>query len=49
MDFAKQVVKALEVPHTDEEGVSSGLQFVSVSLKFRLGLKVQAYCIVPER
>ncbi|KAG3229927.1 NCS1 nucleoside transporter family [Suillus brevipes Sb2] len=27
MDFAKQVVKALEVPHTDEEGVSSGLQF----------------------
>lgn len=30
MDFAKQIVKALEVPHTDE-GVSSGLQFVSVS------------------
>ncbi|KAG1876238.1 hypothetical protein F4604DRAFT_1760220 [Suillus subluteus] len=29
MDFARKVVKALEVPHTHEEGVPSGLQFVS--------------------
>ncbi|KAJ8595846.1 NCS1 nucleoside transporter family [Rhizopogon salebrosus TDB-379] len=29
MDFARKVVKALEVPHTQEESSSSGLQFVS--------------------
>ncbi|KAG1862092.1 permease for cytosine/purines, uracil, thiamine, allantoin-domain-containing protein [Suillus subalutaceus] len=29
MDFARKVVKALEVPHTHKEGVPSGLQFVS--------------------
>jgi hypothetical protein len=34
MDFARKVVKALEVPHTQEESSSGGLQFVSVSLTF---------------
>ncbi|KAG1736145.1 permease for cytosine/purines, uracil, thiamine, allantoin-domain-containing protein [Suillus paluster] len=29
MDFARKLIKALEVPHTHEEGASSGLQFVS--------------------
>ncbi|KAG2142440.1 permease for cytosine/purines, uracil, thiamine, allantoin-domain-containing protein [Suillus clintonianus] len=29
MDFARKVVRALEVPHTQEEGTPSGLQFVS--------------------
>lgn len=47
MDFAKRVVKALEVPHSDEEGPPSGLQFVSVSFKFRLGSTIRAYCMAP--
>jgi hypothetical protein len=34
MDFAREVVKALEVPHTEKEGSSGRLQFVSVSLGF---------------
>ncbi|KAG1776289.1 permease for cytosine/purines, uracil, thiamine, allantoin-domain-containing protein [Suillus placidus] len=29
MNFARKVVKALEVPHTHDEGTPSGLQFVS--------------------